>query len=204
MNWPCFSVVINKLVQLFGLVTLKILIATLLTGSKTFFLMLGRIWRWIIKYPCLKLFSIFITYNTCILTLSTPKSDQNLISCYSIDQYNIKLPSDVNEKKNINKENSIWSDDKFSEQTLWEKYERQYGEFSLSYWEWESYLLEKLYLGHSWSERVNDLDAIYFNYNSCLMKGDTDDNESCRSSFSGDSSFFLHGSTFKKGTIKSR
>lgn len=45
------------------------------------------------------------------------------------------------------------------------------------------YLLKKLYLGHSWSERVNDLDAIYFNYNSCLMKGDTDDNESCRSSF---------------------
>lgn len=64
------------------------------------------------------------------------------------------------------------------------------------------YLLKKLYLGHSWSERVNDLDAIYFNYNSCLMKGDTDDNESCRSSFSGDSSFFLHGCTFKKGTIK--
>lgn len=99
MNWPCFSVVINKLVQLFGLVTLKILIATLLTGCKTFFLKLERVWRWIIKYPCLKLFSILITYSTCILTLSTPKSDQNLISCYSIDQYNIKLPSDVNEKK---------------------------------------------------------------------------------------------------------
>lgn len=64
------------------------------------------------------------------------------------------------------------------------------------------YLLKKLYLGHSWSERVNDLDAIYFNYNSCLMKGDTDDNESCRSSFSGDSSFFLHGCTFKKGNYQ--
>lgn len=35
------------------------------------------------------------------------------------------------------------------------------------------------------------------------MKGDIDDNESCRSSFFGDSLFFLYGCIFKKGIIKS-
>lgn len=65
------------------------------------------------------------------------------------------------------------------------------------------YFFKKLYFGYFWSERVNDLDVIYFNYNSCLMKGDIDDNESCRSSFFGDSLFFLYGCIFRKGIIKS-